>query len=726
MITPLKKTLLFTCFSLIIAQARADYDRAFTPPDAPFIQSVKEVNKRLVLPAGLVDQAQKVIDAARAAQPAAFLILEPNGPLVVGANPLRLGSRMSLMLTPTAGIIAGPSATARSLVLIEKAELVSISSTGPGPAPLQGGGVSGARSGYDQRRMGLPASIQGGGVVAVGILIKESGRINLDQLAISGCSSVGIFLTGRDAAVVNEACSLTRSFIIDNNDGVRVDQSGAFMCLDNQFENNKGTALLIKSLCSVVAGNSFCGNNAAIISGSDRGVITRNIIDDTQPLTLTAESTGVLVSENRTSATGQRVAIDGKNQQFFNNSFNGSVILAPSCGEVFLVGNPGLLVPSTAANLTVFNPPTAMNPHKNPLIVPGKERFDLSVPGGAVQVTESVDAVTGKKKTNKKKAVPVDLVTVQAALDQARAAHPNAVLVLKLDGEYISRDPNGLKLPPYTCVLLQGRILANLNAELEPNYVKEAPLSQVVAMPSSGVASISGGTLDGGRQAFFPVNAAGAGLVVIDCVQLTQGARDGVFTRGHGDKAPVFVYHCGITSNYGRGVWSHVATRVHSIDNVIVGNGMDGIDLDAHSKDGTALYNVSSGNRRHGVFLEEAINHHIVFGNNLMGNGFSGVHVWNQEIKGNTGFNVVAANRCTANVRGITVGGREDEITANGNFFFNNVCRQNRSDGFRSGNGRGTDSYFSQCVLGGNVESDINDPESAKATIFNAVPGPGR
>jgi hypothetical protein len=704
MITSLKKTLLFPCLTLIITQAQASFAASFfTPPDAPFIQSAKELTKRIVLPAGLVDQAQKAIDSARAAQPNAFLILEPSGLLVVGANPLRLGSRMNLILSPSAGISAASGATARSLVLIEKSGLVSISSTGPGPAPITGGGI-----------------------VPVGIQINESGRINLDQLAISGCALTGVALTGRDASVVNEACSLTRSIIFANNAGVKVEQSGAFMCLDNQFKNNKGAALVIKSLCSVVAGNEFSGNQAAIVSGSDRGVITRNLIDDKQALSLTAESAGILVSENRSHSIGQEVIIAGKNQQLFNNSLSGSVRVEPDSGDVFLVGNPALVGSEAVARVTVFNPPTARNPHKNPVIVPGWDRFDLSVPGGAAQVTESVDAVTGKKKTSKKKAVPVDLVTVQTALDQARAAHPKAVLVVKLEGEYISRDPNGLKLPPYTCVMLQGRILADLNVEREPDYVKADPLSQVVSMPVSGVGSISGGTLDCGRQAFFPVNAAGAGLAVIDGVQLTQGARDGVFTRGHGSKAPVFVYHCGIYGNFARGVWSHGATRVHSIDNAVVGNGMDGIDLDAYSKDGTALYNVSSGNRRHGVFLEEAITHHVVFGNNLMGNGFSGVHVWNQEVKGNTGFNVVAANQCTANVRGITVGGREDDITADGNFFFNNVCLQNRSDGFRSGTGRGKNSYFSQCVVGGNVESDINDQESAKATIFNVVPGVGR
>lgn len=684
---------------LIVGQAVAGPDQSFTPPEAPFILTANEVNQVVVLPAGPVDQAQPVIDAARTAHPTAFLQLEPAGLLLVGAKPLRLGSRMSLKLSPSAGIVAQAGATAPSLVVIEKAGLVSISSAGPGPAPVHGGGV-----------------------VPVGIRIVEGVRINLDQLAISGCSSVGISLTGRDASVVNEACSLTRSAISSNGDGVRIDWSGAFMCLDNQFENHKGTALVIQSLCSVVSGNGFTGNQAAIRNGSDHGVVTRNAIDDHQALTLTADSAGVMVSENRSSRAGQLVTIDGKNNQLFHNNITGSVNVAAKCRTLFLIGNPGLVVPDAAANVTVFNPPTVHNPHNNPMIVPGWERFDLGVPGGLVKVTERIDPVSGKKTTTKEKAVPVDLSVVQARLDEARAAHPKAVLVLKLEGEYVSRNPNGLKLPANTCVLLQGRILADLNRPQEPDYNKEAPLSQVVLMPATGVACISGGTLDAGRQAFYPVNASPGGLAVIDGVEITGGARDGVFTRGHGTKAPIFVYQCSVAGNFGRGIWSHVATRVHSIANVVTANRMDGIDLDAYSQDGTALFNVCSANRRHGVFLEEAINHHVVFGNTLVANRYSGVHVWNQEVKGNTGLNVVAANRCDANVRGISVGGREDDITAHGNFFFNNVCRNNQTDGFRSGNGRARNSYFSQCVVSGNIENDINDPASATAILFNNVP----
>ncbi len=51
--------------------------------------------------------------------------------------------------------------------------------------------------------------------------------------------------------------------------------------------------------------------------------------------------------------------------------------------------------------------------------------------------------------------------------------------------------------------------------------------------------------------------------------------------------------------------------------------------------------------RRHGVFIEEAISHNIVFGNQLNANHQAGVHVWNEEVVGNTGPNLIAATNAT-------------------------------------------------------------------------------
>ena len=670
----------------------------FTPPEAPFVTTLNEELYRVILPAGTIESAQTLIDEARRARPEVHLILEASGPLVVTANPLRLGSRMSLHLSSAAGITADRAASAASLIDIEKADYVSVSSSGPGPALLDGGKKN-----------------------IVGIKINEGVRINLDYLQIVGCANAGTALCGRDAMKINEACSVTRCLFTGNGDGLRVEQSAAFMCLDNEFKNQSGTALTVKSLCGVVAGNLFRSNKAAIQNSSDRGVITRNIIEDAQALELTPESSGILVSENRSSILDLRIALDGKSHQFFHNTLDGSVRLAPNCGEILLLANKGLKPVAAASNLKFFNPPTLGYPHKDSLIVPGMDRFDLTVPGGKEKVTETINATSGKKSVAKEKAVPVDLAQVQQAVNQAETAHPNAVLVLHLEGEYLSHSTRGLELPPNTCVILQGRILADYGTRIEPQYTKEAPLSQVVLMPASGFGSFSGGTLDGGRQAFFPMNAATKSIALIEGVNLTAGARDGFYSKGRDAQAPVFIYGCIVSENLGRGIWSHVATRVHSIANTVTGNRSDGIDLDALSKDGTALFNVSCGNRRHGVFIEEGIKHHIVLGNTISGNTGSGIHVWNEEVKGNTGSNVIAANHCDANGRGISVGGRSDDKTANENYIFNNVCRQNITDGFRTGNAKARNNYFSQCIAGENNEKDLSAPESAQAYIFNDV-----
>jgi nitrous oxidase accessory protein NosD len=145
---------------------------------------------------------------------------------------------------------------------------------------------------------------------------------------------------------------------------------------------------------------------------------------------------------------------------------------------------------------------------------------------------------------------------------------------------------------------------------------------------------------------------------------------------------------------------------------------MDGIDLDAHAIDCTALFNSCNANRRHGVFVEEAIQNNIVFGNQLHGNG-TGVHVWNEEVKGNTGPNLISANHCSANRRGIGLGARADDKTAHGNFFFNNVCTENREDGILTGNSKAKENYFSQSVAFGNGKENIG--VSGSALFFNTV-----
>ena len=229
-------------------------EQFFTPPEAPFITGPKEEIHHISLPAGTADAAQALIDAARKEKPEAVLVLEPSGNLEIGATPLRLSNKMCLQLSPSAGLTTGANCSAPSLITIEKAQIVSISSRGPGPATLDGGSKA-----------------------VNGIQITEGSRINMDQLNVLRCAKTGIDYRGTtNVTSLNEAASVTRCYFEKNGIALQVDQSGGFQCLDNVFNNQTETALSINSLNSMVAGNTFSGNKTDIRASSDRGIITRN------------------------------------------------------------------------------------------------------------------------------------------------------------------------------------------------------------------------------------------------------------------------------------------------------------------------------------------------------------------------------------------------------------------------------------------------------------------
>ena len=691
---------LLTLIPLLSAKAQF-----FSEPDAPFFISPQEQVVRVELPLaaapelGLLENlmgkkarrvvaaetAQAVIDAARAANPDAFLVIQTPSPIEVGASPLRLGSKMRLSISQDAGIVASPDITATALIALDNAEDVLIASEGPGAGLIDGGGKS-----------------------VTGILIAGGARINLDRLAVTGCGVAAIDYKGRDAVAFNQAASATRCHFSGNADGLRVDETAAFQCLDNVFSKNTGTALVITSINSIVAGNDFKGNTAAIRSSSDRGVIARNKIADKAALELTAASQGTLVTENIGRATDHQLVLAGSTQQLFRNDLQGTATLSPDAKDIFLVGNAGLSVDPAATGLKFFNPPTYRHPHKDPLIVSGMGRFDMP------------DILGGKnKKGNEEGTPPVDIAVVQEALNAASQEHPNDVLVLKLQGEFVSKSLAGLELPPNTCLILDGRILADVGLPLDPPWVRGEPVGQVVMIPKTGYSSVSGGKLDGGRQVNHSVNAYKGSVCVLENVNITASSRDGINTKARNKDHPMFIYRCNVYGNNARGVWAHVATRVHSIANNCIGNNTDGIDLDAHAIDCTALFNVCTGNRRHGVFIEEGVDHNIVFGNILNDNFAAGIHVWNEEVKQNTGPNVISANECNGNYRGTSVGGRADDKTSHDNLFFNNVTRYNRLNGILAGNSKAKGNYFTQCVIGQNIQNDI--APHADAIFFNAV-----
>jgi hypothetical protein len=278
-------------------------------------------------------------------------------------------------------------------------------------------------------------------------------------------------------------------------------------------------------------------------------------------------------------------------------------------------------------------------------------------------------------------------------------------------------------LPNNSCVILNGRILTDLGIPIDPPWVKGAPETQVVLMAKKGFSSFSGGKVDAGRQARFGINAGkeAPSIALIEGVNVSSSAHDGIYIKGRSSQGPLYLYRNNVFGSGGRGIWPHVSTPVYSIANTCSGNRMDGIDFDAHGHNNIALFNICTGNGRHGLFLEEAVHNNLAFGNIFSGNRGSGVHIWNQEVTGNTGSNSIVGNICAGNRKGVSVGGRADDRTASGNLVFNNVCEDNIMNGIASGQSHSTNNFFSQCVVRLNNGEQIQDSESAKAFFLNGV-----
>jgi len=679
----------------------------FTPSDASFIIRPDEVAQVISLPAGTAEAAQTLIDAARSNNPTAILLLRPIGNLEVGSAPLALGSDMCLQLSSEAAITTGPTCSAPSLIAITNAKNVSIASTGSGHARIDGGGKE-----------------------MDGITVLGGGRINVDFLSVTGCRKAAINYKGNDAGAYNEASSVTRCIFKNNGDGLKIDQTAAFVCVDNTFSENTGTALEINSLSSIVAGNTFAGNKTAIRSGSDRGVVTRNMLGDNQlAIELTATSSNNLISENRGAGTNLSITVGGIGNQLFHNRMRGVLGSTSGGSNNLLIANEGLSLDPANTTIGMFNPPTFANPHSNPVILSGMGRTDISLQGGVkskktrVEKKDAAGNVIPMAEGIDTKEIPVDISIAQEALNKASTENPTNVVVLHLEGDFISKTTNGLVLPNNTCVILTGRIMTDLGIPLDPAWKKGAPETQVVLMAKKGYSSFSGGKIDGGRQARFGINAGGSGssIALVEGVSVVSSAHDGIYIKGRNSPGPLYLYRNNVLGSGGRGIWPHVSTTVHSIANTCSGNRMDGIDFDAHGHNNTALFNISTGNGRHGLFLEEAVHNNLAFGNHFSGNGGSGVHVWNEEVKGNTGSNTIVANICEANRKGVSVGGRAADRTASSNFVFNNVCTDNRVVGISAGGRYGTNNYFSQSVVSLNHEEEIQDPEIAQAFFMNSV-----
>lgn len=635
-------------------------DRAgnFLPPHSGFFVSSGEKPVRLDVKDSTAGEANRLIAAARPQTSGDPLIVQLRGKLLVGGEPLRIPSRTALILQPGACIVADRDATAPALMTIDDAEYVLITS-----------------------QEGL-AQLDGRKQVSTGIRVRTAGRIAIDKLEIRQCAMAGIDYAGRGEERLGDAGAVTRCRISGCATGLVVRNAGQFVCLENAFKDCSAKGIDVNTAGGLFVLNDIEGS-AVGVEGVLKDVVmarnnaTRNGVG----IRLLEGGTDNLVSENRVCRNQTGLEVNGTLTTVLGNQLDNQQDMILTGSANFLVANQYVSWegPVDRRN-TLFNPPTLRNPHREKTIVSGKGRFDLVLSGG------------GK------------LSDVQAALVKARREQVGAVIVAHLKGlfEADGKGPSGLALPDDTCVILDGEIQA-----------ENDQLREVVLMAGRGCASFSGGVIDchgkglPGKYNGLAINVPGRNIALIDAVTVRNSRIDAIMTKGHTYRdGAVIIRDCTVENAGARAIWGHVARNVVALNNLCRGAKMDGIDIDANCQHARVIGNRCENNGRHGVFVEEAVRGTVVYANRLAGNGGQGIHVWNQEVTGNTGPNLLACNVCEKNRRGMGVGGRTAGMSAHGNVFFNNICRANQQGISVARNAE--DNFFCHTVLEDNGENMLD------------------
>src|SRR5262249_13656525 len=118
----------------------------------------------------------------------------------------------------------------------------------------------------------------------------------------------------------------------------------------------------------------------------------------------------------------------------------------------------------------------------------------------------------------------VPLSQVQQQLDEARAANPDAPIVLTLTGVYLVTSAP-LMLPSKTSLVLYGTILA----------FPFASAPSMIAVSGQSEVAVSGGHLEGLGAELAGIDVEGGAKINIDAVTVSNTGRDGIVLNGRGN-----------------------------------------------------------------------------------------------------------------------------------------------------------------------------------------------
>jgi len=651
----------------------------YSVPANDFIgEPVGEVLTELNDTSGSVSIVQGLIDAARAANPDAFIRvrLKPNTVYTITGAPLVLGSKMCLSGVGTT-LAANAATAAGSLVRITPgSSLVSVDRL----------------------------TLYGAGKILHGIEAHGASRVNIDRVTVQDTGADGISLQGAGAAVFDNEMTVVRCTVygVTGAAGIRVRDATQCIVMDNDCHNNATGIHLEASEHAAVVNNRLRYNSVAgvrlreaknsrvasnLCEGNPTGVLTEGV----------ASSYGYnFIFRNAISSAVTGIVLGQSRDALYGNEFPSGVStpLGFAARAVNRVMQTGSAVP--AVNQEYFHPPTASAWHSGP-VKNGQARADVSS-----------SATT--------------LSAVQAAYDAARAANPGSVIVLRLASPVIAGD-SALTLQSDTCVVIDGTI------DLAPGVT--AFVATGTAANPLGFISISGGVIDGqnttGRSGMVFTHC---GRILVEDVNLANFGSKATRVENSdvilfaGCKEPCIVDSCVISGGAARGIWTKGITGsslsgMLFIDNVVSEVNMDGIDFDTATSSSSAFYNLCRNNTRYGIFVEEGAKYVQAVGNTCTGNDI-GINVYSFDV-GPTERNTFAANTLSANRRGLRFGGADTTpstgLLTRNNFSFNNRIRNSDPLSAIDAQDDGSQNYVSQNVLSANA-ADYGS--TSTAAFFNS------
>jgi parallel beta-helix repeat protein len=290
---------------------------------------------------------------------------------------------------------------------------------------------------------------------------------------------------------------------------------------------------------------------------------------------------------------------------------------------------------NSLTEIQVFARATQLQGRRGALYTPPPNGFIVSPSGG-----EAVVAVNDTSGS---------IASVQAALDSARSAHPNATIVVTLQaGATYVVGSTGLVLGSRTCLLANGATIRAASSSATAAF-----LIQIAAGATN--VSVAGGTLDGGGAALNGIVAPRASRVNVDRVTVRNTGREGILLKGNGSMvfdSEMTVTRCDTSATPSAGIGIQAATQALVIDNTSHDNGI-GIRL-ATSARSSIVNNTCSGNT---TGIEAGGNDNVVANNSCTGNG-TGIDAVGTN-------NVVVSNLLGNNTTGIRSAGSNSTFVDN-------------------------------------------------------------